>query len=150
MSHIKLCDHCPTKGGRSLPQHRRYFALIKAAHMHWPETHEFQPDNEDHLRKWLQCKAGHYSTTRIEVPSADPAIMTLARLAAESAVKAAGGTAWIKPVEHTLIVFTPKSIAFDKLGHKEACRLFDEVAGVLEAEIGIKADDLMREHEAAA
>ena len=150
MSRVKLCDHCPARQGRSLPQHRRYFSLIRAAHMHWPEAHEFQPDNEDHLRKWLQCKAGHYSTTRIEVPSADPAIMTLARLAAESAVKAAGGTAWIKCVEDTLIVFTPLSIAFDKLGHNSACALFDDVAQVIAAEMGIKADDLLRETEQAA
>lgn len=145
-----LCDHCPAKADRSLPQHKRYFALVRAAYTHWPEAHNFKPDDEEHLRKWLQCKAGHYTTTRIEVPSADPAIMTLARLAAEGAIKAAKGVAWIKPVDDTLIVFVPKSIAFDKLEHKAACRLFDEVASVIESEMGIKADELMKQHEAAA
>lgn len=146
----QLCEGCPARQGRSLPQHRRYFSLIAAAHHHWPESHDFQPENAEHLRKWLQCKAGHYTTTRIEVPSADDIIMRLARLSAEAAVKAAGGTAWIKPFDGGLVVFVPKSIAFDKLDHKAACKLFDEVAGVIEAEIGTKADDLLRETEAAA
>ena len=49
---------------------------------------------------------------------------------------------------NTIIIY--KSIAFDKLDHRGACKLFDEVAGVIEAEIGIKADDLLKETEAAA
>ena len=146
----QLCEGCPARQGRSLPQHRRYFSLIAAAHHHWPENHDFQPESVDHLRKWLQCKAGHYTTTRIEVPSAEPAIMRLARLSAEAAIKASGGTAWIKPFDGGVVVFVPISIAFDKLDHRGACKLFDEVAGVIEAEIGIKADHLLKETEAAA
>ena len=62
--------HCPSCGvdlaepqkkwkRRSVPQHRRYFALVRAAYYHWPEKHELKPQSEEHLRKWLQAKAGH-------------------------------------------------------------------------------------------
>jgi hypothetical protein len=47
-------------------------------------------------------------------------------------------------------IFTPKSIAFDKLSHKAACQLYDEIGAVIETELGIKPDDLLRETEAAA
>ena len=50
----------------------------------------------------------------------------------------------------TLVIFRPKSISFNKLGHKEFCRLNDEVDAVIEAEIGIKAERLLRETEKAA
>lgn len=152
---MKHCPHCgcdigePGKG-RSVPQLRRYFALIRAAFTHWPDAHEFRPDNAEHLRRWLQCKSGHYETTRIEIPSSDPNVMKLARLAAEAAIDAADGTAFIKPFGDYLIVFKPKSIRFDKLSHGAACQLFDEVAAVIEAEIGIPADRLLKEQEAAA
>jgi hypothetical protein len=30
---------------RSPADHRRFFGCIKAAFMHWPEQHDFQPDD---------------------------------------------------------------------------------------------------------
>lgn len=51
---------------------------------------------------------------------------------------------------NTLAVFIPKSIAFEKLEHKAACNLFDEVAAVVEAEVGMSAETLLREAERAA
>lgn len=135
---------------RSVPQLRRYFALVKAAFTHWPDAHDFRPDNAEHLRRWLQCKAGHHEATRIEIPSGDPAVMRLARLAAEAAIDAADGSAFVKPFGDVLVVFKAKSIAFDKLTPAGACQLFDEVGAVIEAEIGIPAERLLRETEAAA
>jgi hypothetical protein len=44
---------------RSTAQHRRFFGLVKAAYDQWPENHQFDPDNEDHLRAWLLVKAKH-------------------------------------------------------------------------------------------
>jgi hypothetical protein len=143
----KLCDHCPAKAARSLPQHRRLFGLIRAAHMHWPEAHNFQPQNEDHLRKYLTAKAGHYTVQTIEFGHMPHSII---RSIAEAAIAAAGAYAFVKAVSGKLIVYTPKSIAFEKLDHKAACRLFDEIGSVIECELGIKADDLLRQTEAAA
>lgn len=146
-------QHCPHCGGdigdrqskRSAPQNRRYFKLIRAAFNQWPESHEFQPRDSENLRKFLQCKAGHYTTQRIEVPSDDPAIIRLARLAAEATLAAAGADAWIKPFGECLVVFSPKSIAFDKLSHKDACKLLSDVEAIIETELNCSADDLLKE-----
>jgi len=56
------------------------------------------------------------------------------------------------PVLHgtDLVVFVPRSIAFHRLGHLAACALFDEVAAVIEAETGMKAEQLLHETERAA
>lgn len=144
----QLCDHCPAKADRSLPQHRRLFGLIRAAHMHWPEKHEtFEPLSEEHLRKWLLCKAGHHTVKTLAL-----ADMTASEAKAllEAAFYAAGAYSFVKGTAGKVHIFTPKSIAFDKLDHRAACKLFDEIGAVIETEIGIKADELLKNHEAAA
>jgi len=146
--------HCPVCGcvidrePRSLAQHRRYFAMIRAAFHHWPESHERQFASEEECRKWLQMKAGHReigATIPLTGMSKERAM-----LLAEAAIRAAGSYA--VPVIHgdTLAIWRPKSIAFSKLGHKEACRLFDDVADVIRAETGIDPEEMMRETERAA
>lgn len=149
-------DHCPNCGTvlesrdvpRSVPQHRRYFGLIRAIFHHWPEAHERQFASEEECRKWLQMKAGHR-----EVGASIPLTgmsKERAMLLAEAAIRAAGSYA--VPVLHgdTLVIWRPKSISFDKLSHKAACRLFDEVSEVIRAETGIDPDQLLIEHERAA
>ena len=146
--------HCPVCGcaidrePRSLAQLRRYFAMIRATFHHWPESHERQFASEEECRKWLQMKAGHReigATIPLTGMSKERAI-----LLAEAAIRAAGSYA--VPVIHgdTLAIWRPKSIAFSKLGHKEACRLFDDVADVIRAETGIDPEEMMRETERAA
>lgn len=144
-----MCASCPARHKpRSVEQHRRYFALIKAAFHHWPEGHERQFASDEELRKWAQMKAGHR-----EIGASIPLTgmqKERAMLLAEAAIRAAGSYA--VPVIHgdVLVVFRPKSIAFDKLGHKAACQLFDEVAAVIEAEIGVPAEKLLKETVNAA
>lgn len=148
------CPECGTiieqqKGApRSVPQLRRYFAMIRAIFHHWPESHERQFASEEECRKWLQMKAGHR-----EIGASIPLTgMSKERavLLAEAAIRAAGSYA--VPVIHgdTLVIWRPKSIAFDKLSHKAACRLFDDVSEVIRVETGIDPDELMKEQEAAA
>ena len=144
-----MCASCPARAKpRSVEQHRRYFALISAAFHHWPEGHERQFSSSEELRKWLQMKAGHR-----EIGASIPLTginKDRAMLLAEASIRAAGSYA--VPVIHgdVLVVWRPKSIAFDKLEHKAACALFDEVAAVIEAETGVPADRLLKEHEGAA
>lgn len=131
-----------------MPQIRRYFAMIKAAFHHWPESHETQFASEEEARKWLQMKAGHREIgARIPLVglNKDKAVALV-----EAAIRASGSYA--VPVMHggDLVVFVPKSIAFGKLSHLAACTLFDDVAAVIENEIGVPADRLMKEHERAA
>lgn len=141
------CPHCgsdidakPKWKPRSVPQHRRYFALIRSAFAHWPETHRFRPTSEEHLRKWLQAKAGYHNirtidTTRME--KADAIVAIAAELAAAD------------PIHFTSItngkfhIIESKSIDFDTLPHLAACALFDAVAETIEAETGLQVADIM-------
>jgi len=133
---------------RSLEQHRRYFALMRAAFEHWPETHPRQFGDAEECRKYLQMKAG-YREIAAQIPLVGmnrEKVLTVV----EAAVRAAGSYA--VPVLHgdTMVIFKPKSIAFRALPHQAFCALNNAVDEVIFAEIGIKADDLLRETEQAA
>lgn len=150
---IHSCPHCGgvlTKG-RSLPDHRRFFGLIAAAFEQWPEGHEFRPTDADHLRKWLLCKAGYHTVSTFELPATDdPVLMAKMMEFAESLLDHASGSAgkfgrWRGNI---LYMFEAKSIAWDKIDQKEFGKLRDAVSDVIEAEIGVKADDLLREKAA--
>lgn len=145
---MSTCPHCgcdtdkPKAGKpRSVPQHRRYFALIRAAMMHWPEGHRFQPAGEDHLRKWLQAKAGYR-----DVQTIDTANMTTTQAVAAIAavIKQADAHHFVEAVAGTFYVVTSKSIAFGELTHLAACALFDAVAEIIEIETGVRCDDMIR------
>lgn len=43
---------------RSKPHLGLFFAAIKSAYDNWPEDHEQQFTNPDHMRQWLEAKAG--------------------------------------------------------------------------------------------
>lgn len=142
------CPHCgveieakPLRKPRSVPQHRRYFALIRAAMMHWPEAHRFRPASEEHLRKWLQARAGYR-----DVRMVDTAGMTAAQAvgAIAALIHRAGEHHFVHAKGDCFYVITSKSIAFDELPHQAACALFDHVAEVIEAETGIRCDDMIR------
>lgn len=148
------CPHCkqPMKAVRSPADHRRFFGLIRATFHHWPEFHDFAPDNEEHLRKWLLCKAGYRDVTMIPVEFADdqPGLMRLITIAAESAVKAAGGYAFMRPHGDGIAVFAAKSIKWDTLDQKQFNAIRDAVESVIEAETGLKPDEILKQtHEAA-
>lgn len=143
---MKDCPHCGAEIGktpgkpRSVPQHRRYFALIRAAHSHWPEGHRFQPTSDEHMRKWLQAKAGYHNIRTVDTFGMD----------AQSAIVAvAAELADADPIHFTSVVggkfhiVESKSIDFDTLPHLAACALFDAVADTIEAETGLKADQIM-------
>lgn len=147
---MSTCPHCG-KGSkrRSIDQHRRYFALCKHAFDNWPEAQEFQPDNAEHLRKWLQVKAGYKTIQQIDTTRTDPQSMRIMQATLIAAMKATSDYAWTVVHRNRLYVVASKSIAFDKISHGEFCQLNDMVAEVIERESGIKVDDLMRETEAA-
>lgn len=147
---MTTCPVCETKlpltgKPRSLEQHRRFFAMCRAAYHHWPETHEEQFSNEEDCRKFLTMKAGwrdvaaKVTLTGIREDKA----LLLATAVLSGMPKNIGA----RPVLHKgqLIVWVPRSIAFAKMPHLEFCALSDAVAEVIEAETGIKVDKMMRE-----
>lgn len=143
-------DHCPHCGGdlaqpkrgkpRSVPQHKRYFAMIRAAHAHWPEAHRFKPMTDDRLRKWLQAKSGYAVVKTVDVRemTRDQAVLAIA---AELSI--ADPIHFTHATVETFYVIESKSIDFDTLPHLEACALFDAVADTIEAETGLKVAEIM-------
>jgi hypothetical protein len=146
---FKLSEH---SHARSPADHRRFFKLISATFHHWPESADFVPDDAEHLRAYLLCKAGYRDVTTIPVEFAEdqPALLRLVSIAAEGAVKAAKGHAFIRPHGSALAVFSAKSIAWDKLDQKGFNRLRDAVEAVIEAETGLKPDDILKQTDQAA
>ncbi len=140
-----LCHRCPLSQQRSSDDHRRFFALVNAAFTHWPEQHDFRPDNAEHLRAWLLCKAGYRKTTMIET---DEPAATVASI--EAAFRAADTYAFVRPYGDGVAVYSPKSLAWDKLDQKKFWPIRDEVTAVIEDVIGVKADELLKQTERVA
>lgn len=144
------CEHCGAIRGkpRSLAHHRRYFSVIRSARAHWPESHPTQFDSDDECRYWLQMKCGHREIgARIEL---DGMSREQAMLVAEAAIRATA--VYAVPVMHrnVLVIFRPKSIAWDKIDQREFAKLSDEVEALIEAETGLKVADLLKTEEAVA
>lgn len=135
---------------RSLQQHRRYFALIKAAYEHWPERSRsrFRPDSEDHLRKWLQCKAGHRTLVEVDVPATDERTLAIVKTAVAAAMAATKDHAWVTTHGGKVVVLASRSINFDTLPHKEFDALSRTVEDIIRAETGLEPEQLLTERAA--
>jgi alpha-N-acetylglucosamine transferase len=153
---MKTCHHCggdldqrPGKP-RSIEQNRRYHAMITAAFHHWPEPKEGERRfaNREELRKHLQMRAGHREVA-VHMPL-DGMSPEQALMVARASIEATGEYAFPVIFDGALIVFKPKSVAFEKLKHADACKLFDDVADLIEQAIGVTADKLLKESEKVA
>jgi hypothetical protein len=143
----KTCPHCGKmiSKPRSVEDHRRLFAAIAAAHAQWPEAHEFQPDNAEHLRAWLTCKAGYRETTVLRLPgSLSEQMQLLFRLGIEAALAGGRGPAFVVPIEGGVAVVRPKSISFSTLGQSAFAEVRSAIEDVIAAETGLQPDDLLR------
>ena len=127
---------------RSIDQHRRLFALIKAAHDHWPEAHIFQPDNAEHMRAWLLMKAKHRTVKEFYMDADASAVAQLIPFLVHSML---GKYVWSWSTGNNLRVCAPESIAFDRCPHGQFGPICDAVATVIERETGMRAEDLLRE-----
>ena len=141
------CEYCgqklSTAKHRSAEQNARFHKMISAVHSHWPESHEHQYADKDHLRYWLEMKAGFFDIAyTVEIGNMDPrAIITFAN----GLSKAYEEFAIVKQVDDQIIIYTARSIAFDKLSHKRATELFDKVDAVIYEETGTSGTDYLNE-----
>jgi hypothetical protein len=133
---------------RSPEQHKRFWALMNAAYMHWPEGHNEQFSCMNDLRVWLTMKAG-WRTEVARLPVIGMKI-DLARALAEAAIRAAGTHARPVIYKDKIVIFAPKSIRFDRMNHLNFCSLNDAVADVIKSEMHITADELLSQTEKAA
>ena len=135
---------------RSIAQHRRFFAVIKAAHDHWPESHPFQPDSSEHLRAWLLVRAKHCDIKSFDMTNdASEAAKLLPIITAVMLRK----HCWARANGSELQVCVPRSIAITgehAVGHLEFCDINRDVDDIIRAETGLDPDQLLRERERAA
>ena len=136
---------------RSTPQLRRFFAIVKAAFMHWPERtpSEFRPRTEEHLRYWLEMKADHFTvTTQARISQHDPeATYQLVRAFLKHSEDE---RLFLELDGNLLIEKRTKSIDYDTLDSAAFSNLKDAVCDIIKAETGMEAEQLLRETEKAA
>lgn len=134
---------------RSYPQLKRYFKVIREAFRHWPHGHRFRPRNEEHLRGWLECEAGHCTVeTSIRCQSVDPiklyAVLKAVMETSEDVKQ------FVEMDDDLIIVRRALSISYGMLEHLAACSLFNDVYEVIYAELGIDDKTLLEEAAKAA
>lgn len=142
------CDVTGNEKPRSLPQLKRYFAMVRAAFHHWPATSEIQFAGDEECRKHLQMRAGWREVgARIPLCGVNP---ELTKMVVQQALSGAKAHAW--PVVHNteLIIWIPRSISFHAMGPQEFGQLSDAVAVVIHDMTGLDVDQMMHEHETAA
>jgi hypothetical protein len=156
VSVLHSCPHCGCEltKSRSGADHRRYFGLIRAAFLNWPESHPQQFANEDALRAWLLIEVGHYDVEFIAYPEEceeNPSIKALFRLAIEAtyaAVTRKRGYATLRVSAGGVEILTPKSIDFRSVSQKEFGPIREACEAILENELGVTAEQLLRERAA--
>jgi hypothetical protein len=126
---------------RSLPQHRRFFALVKQAYDNWPMSHERQFSNLDECRRWLTAKAGYYEV-KAEIPLAGVK-PELARILVDAAIQAAGGSGFPAVHKGVLKIIVASSVRFNRMGPQEFGALCDDVSATIEREAGISTEALL-------
>jgi hypothetical protein len=137
-----------TERPRSLPQHKRFFGLVRALHHHWPEQLEFQPDNEDHLRAYLLVKAG-YRSVKTFYPEIKGVSVDFAKMIPIVSAMMLHRYCWAWADGEAVKVCAPESVAFDKLPHKKACQVLNDVEEFVRT-LGIEPDEILKQTESAA
>ena len=136
---------------RSTPQLRRFFAIVKAAFIHWPERtpSEFRPKSAEHLRYWLEMKADYFTvTTMARISRHDPG--QTYELVRAFLKHSEDERLFLELDGNLLIEKRTKSIDYDTLDSSAFSKLKDAVCDVIKAETGMEAEQLLRETERAA
>ena len=116
---------------RSSKEHNMLFRAIGVALMNWPEEHPFQPNTAEHLRYWLEVKAGYGNTVIYEDP-----IQALRALQSSFVDKA-----FAEVSGDRVYVHIPRSIAYGKMGKTNFHDLVEAIDSVLQQEAGFSLAD---------
>ena len=128
---------------RSDASHRLFFAVIAEAFKQWPETASFQPEDAEHLRAYLLCKAKHCDTLDVRCRNPD-AISLQTQLYA--IVKATSGKPPLMGAYHWGVrIWWPRSIAYAKCDRKTFNAVSDKVYEIIETVLQTDIQTLKRE-----
>ena len=122
------------------------FALIHAAYHQWPEDHEYQFEGEEKFRAWLLCKAGWHTARYIDTTGVEDSKVIAAAI--EAAFRAADANAFVRVFGDQVAVFSPRSMAFTEADQREFAPIAQRIEEIIEAEVGVTSDQLLRERAA--
>ncbi len=140
---------------RSSPQHRRFFKVVTRAFEQWPENHDWNPIDENHLRKLLLIQAGYFEARDAEIPwpenKDDMARYAIAFGAAYDELKRWAGQ--YGEIRHNknytkLRAYRAKSMNFKTMDHRTACKVMSDVEALIEQVMGCTTDQLLKEEAA--
>lgn len=142
----------PPVDERSYLSHKHFFACLAWALYFWPEQHEFEPGNVEHLRAWLAC---HDVVMHCECHGATPPGLDLTEdEIAEfygrqmQATREAGGYSFLRRrADGVLELRVPRTMAYEVNGglSRQGFReLAEKVFKALHDEAGFDVDKLKR------
>ena len=133
---------------RSSKHHRFYFKVIAAAFNQWPDPHEFQPEDPDHLRQWLQCKAGY--THHMDFPAGDNPQLVADIVCAFAAQIAEERHVFPRICGDTVRLYWAKSIAWAQLSQTQFKDVARPVFEIVESVVGVEVERLATDNAKAA
>lgn len=151
--------HCPEcgfvlSGDRSLPDLRRFFAVLRAAHPHFPEGHPLASSNVEQFRARLLIEAGHAHVAKVEIPESYGESQTARdyfRAAVDGAFRASDGRSCYRELrvrDDALEIIRPRSISVPASRQREFNAVRDAVEHIIELAIGVPVEKLLREKAA--
>ena len=131
---------------RSYQQHKFFFDVVAAAYFNWPEDHEFQPTDEEHLRAYILLRSGH-----LGIVERDGTITEGMALEMQAVMKKFGRYTQIRAGDGKYFIYYPLSISYRKLSHKNACAVFDKAFQFICEQLQITSiEQLYKDHRSAA
>lgn len=124
-----------------------FFAAIKSAFDNWPENHEFKPENEEHLRQFLEIKAGYRTALTVSLDTSEHKQGFFAALTGAIAHAQAQGSkdsqkyVFIMSTAEKVFVVYANSISYSKLDQSEFNNVSNKVSDVLKEHTGLSLDD---------
>jgi len=125
--------------------HRFFFVTIANYYHHWPTSHEFQPDNEEHLRAWATVKAGYRDILGERLHHYEGDIVRMSEFIEKAIALSRKKYSFVTIHNGSIVVLSPKSIAYSELDQTQFQVVADKVFGVLESESGISVSQMMEE-----
>lgn len=139
---LDFCPHCGValRKSRSPKAHRFFFAMIQKAFDNWPERHDFQPDNPEHLRAWLLVKAKYRTIVNEPLEANAITIDQMADFVSKALETSREKYTFVTIHNGAIVILAPRSIDWATLDEKEFQPVSNAVLGVIEAEAGIQVE----------
>ncbi len=130
---------------RRRKHHNFFFATILNYYDNWPDTNSFQPENEEHLRAWATCKAGYRDILGERLHHDEGDVHRMADFIEKALQRSREKYSFVTIHNGSLVLLSPKSIAFDTLDQTAFAPIADRIFDVLEQESGIPIATMMAE-----